>query len=129
MIELGATWAETPKQVAEASDAVITCLPSPAVSEAVLCGPGGVLEGLKPGGTWIEMSTLGREDIRALADKAKEKGVETLECPVTGGVHRAAHGDITVLVGGDTALFETHKPALAAMGGEIFHMGRSARLR
>ncbi len=123
LIELGATWAETPKQVAEASDAVITCLPSPAVSEAVLCGPGGVLEGLKPGGTWIEMSTLGREDIRALADKAKEKGVETLECPVTGGVHRAAHGDITVLVGGDTALFETHKPALAAMGGEIFHMG------
>jgi len=102
---------------------VITCLPSPAVSEAVLCGPDGILEGLKPGGTWIEMSTLGREEIRDLAERAKVKGIETLECPVTGGVHRAAHGDITVLVGGDTALFEAHKPALAAMGGEIFHMG------
>ena len=123
LIEMGATWAETPKQVAEASDAVITCLPSPAVSEAVLCGPDGILEGLKPGGTWIEMSTLGREEIRDLAERAKVKGIETLECPVTGGVHRAAHGDITVLVGGDTALFEAHKQALAAMGGEIFHMG------
>ncbi len=123
LIALGAAWADTPKAVAEKSDAVITCLPSPAVSEAVLCGPGGILDGLKPGGTWIEMSTLGREEIEALAGQARDKGIETLECPVTGGVHRAAHGDITVLVGGDAALFETHKPALQAMGGEIFHMG------
>lgn len=123
LIDAGATWADTPKGVAAASDAVITCLPSPAVTEKVLFGENGIVEGLAQGGTWIEMSTLSREDIQSFASRAAEYGIETLEAPVTGGVHRAAHGDITVLVGGDTALFETHRPAFEAMGGEIFHMG------
>jgi 3-hydroxyisobutyrate dehydrogenase len=119
----GARWAASPKAVAGASDAVITCLPSPAVSEKVLCGPDGILAGLRSGGAWIEMSTLGRDEILYLASKAAEKGIATLEAPVTGGVHRAAAGEITVLAGGDKALFEAHRPALEAMGGEIFHMG------
>ena len=119
----GAQWADSPKAVAERSDAVITCLPSPAISEQVLAGGDGILAGLRPGGSWIEMSTLGRDEILRLAAKAAEKGVDTLEAPVTGGVHRAAAGEITVLAGGDPALFEMHRPALAAMGGEIFHMG------
>src|SRR5215470_13860422 len=119
----GAHWADSPKAVAERSDAVITCLPSPAVSEQVLTASDGILAGLRPGGAWIEMSTLGRDEILRLAAKAAEKGVATLEAPVTGGVHRAAAGEITVLAGGDRALFDTHRPALAAMGGEIFHVG------
>jgi len=119
----GAHWADSPKAVAERSDAVITCLPSPTVSEQVLTGSDGILAGLHAGGTWIEMSTLGRDEILRLAAKAAEKGISTLESPVTGGVHRAAAGEITVLAGGDKALFETHRPALEAMGGEIFHMG------
>ena len=119
----GAHWADSPKAVAEGSDAVLTCLPSPAISEQVLTGSDGILAGLRPGGAWIEMSTLGRDEILRLAAKAAEKGIATLEAPVTGGVHRAAAGEITVLAGGDKALFETHRPALAAMGGEIFHMG------
>jgi 3-hydroxyisobutyrate dehydrogenase len=119
----GAHWADSPKAVAKRSDAVITCLPSPAISEQVLAGSDGILAGLRGGGTWIEMSTLGRDEILRLAAKAAEKGVATLESPVTGGVHRAAAGEITVLAGGDNELFETHRPALAAMGGEIFHMG------
>jgi 3-hydroxyisobutyrate dehydrogenase len=123
LLARGAVWADSPKAVASASDAVITCLPSPAVSETVLCGPDGILAGLRSGGAWIEMSTLGRDEILRLAAKAAEKGVATLEAPVTGGVHRAAAGEITVLAGGDSALFEAHRPALAAMGGEIFHMG------
>jgi 3-hydroxyisobutyrate dehydrogenase len=123
LLARGARWADSPKAVAAESDAVITCLPSPAVSEKVLCGPNGILDGLKRGGTWIEMSTLGRDEILRLAAKAAEKGVATLESPVTGGVHRAAAGEITVLAGGEMALFEAHRPALEAMGGEIFHMG------
>ncbi len=119
----GAQWGDSPKAVAERSDAIITCLPSPAISEQVLAGSDGILAGLRPGGTWIEMSTLGRDEILRLAAKAAEKGIATLESPVTGGVHRAAAGEITVLAGGDKELFETHRPALAAMGGEIFHMG------
>jgi 3-hydroxyisobutyrate dehydrogenase len=123
LLARGAQWADSPKAVAGASDAVITCLPSPTVSEKVLCGPDGILAGLRSGGAWIEMSTLGRDEILRLAGKAAEKGVATLEAPVTGGVHRAAAGEITVLAGGDKALFEAHRPALEAMGGEIFHMG------
>ena len=119
----GAYWADSPRAVAERSDAVITCLPSPAISEQVLTGSDGILAGLRSGGAWIEMSTLGRDEILRLASKAAEKGIATLEAPVTGGVHRAAAGEITVLAGGDRALFEAHQPALAAMGGEIFHMG------
>ena len=123
LLARGAQWADSPKAVASASDAVITCLPSPTVSEKVLCGRDGILAGFRSGGVWIEMSTLGRDEILRLAAKAAEKGIATLEAPVTGGVHRAAAGEITVLAGGDKALFETHRPALEAMGGEIFHMG------
>lgn len=123
LIAGGAVWADSPKALAARCDAVITCLPSPAVSEAVLTGTDGILAGLAEGGTWIEMSTLGRDEIRRLAALAEAKGIATLESPVTGGVHKAAEGEITVLAGGDKALFERHKPALQAMGGQIFHMG------
>lgn len=69
------------------------------------------------------MSTLGREDIQRLAGIAANHGVRTLESPVTGGVHLAAQGQITVLAGGDKDLFEMHRPALEAMGGQLFYMG------
>jgi 3-hydroxyisobutyrate dehydrogenase len=81
------------------------------------------LPALAPGTAWIEMSTLGRDDILRLAGLAAEHGVDTLECPVTGGVHLARSGQITVLAGGDAALFAAHRPALEAMGGRLFHMG------
>ncbi|HET6161858.1 MAG TPA: NAD(P)-dependent oxidoreductase [Dongiaceae bacterium] len=121
LIAKGASWAETPSALAANCDAVITCLPSPAVSEAVLTE---LLPGLRKGSTWIEMSTLGRDEILRLAKLAEVHGVGVLECPVTGGVHCAAEGEITVLVGGDSSLFKIHRPALQAMGGEIFHMGQ-----
>ena len=123
LLAAGAAWAESPRSLAIASDAVMTCLPSPKISKAVLSGPEGILAGLWRGGTWIEMSTLGRDDILALAALAKEAGIETLEAPVTGGVHLAAAGKITVLVGGDVAAFAIHRPAFEAMGEKIFHMG------
>jgi 3-hydroxyisobutyrate dehydrogenase len=123
LLALGAHWADCPRLAAQHSDAVITCLPSPAASEAVLTGPDGIVAGFGAGGTWIEVSTLGRDEILRLSGIAADHGVETLEAPVTGGVHRAAEGDITVLVGGPAALFEDHRPAFEAMGGEIFHIG------
>ena len=116
----GAKWADTPADLTGSVDAIITCLPSPAVSEAVLAQ---ILSAAKPGQTWIEMSTLGREEILRLAALAAEKGVRTLELPVTGGVHLAARGEITMLVGGDDDLFALHEPAIKAMGNKVFHMG------
>ena len=123
LLAAGARWARSPAELASLCDAVVTCLPSPAVSARVLDGPAGILEGARAGLTWIEMSTNDRDAIRALSQKAAGKGVTTLECPVTGGVHLAATGDITVIVGGEAALFERHRPALAAMGRRLFHVG------
>lgn len=118
--EMGAKVAATAADVAAQSDHVFTCLPSPAVSEAVLAQ---MLTAMKPGATWIENSTLGREDVLRLAGLARTGGVRMLEAPVTGGVHLAARGEITVLVGGDADLYELHRAALQAIGKRIFHMG------
>jgi 3-hydroxyisobutyrate dehydrogenase len=123
LVEAGAVWAASAKEVAAASDSVFTCLPSPAAVEAVVTGPSGVLAGLRPGGTWIDMSTNDRNALKRLAALAAERGIQCLEAPVTGGVHKAASGEITVLAGGDVAVFEAHRAALAAMGGKVFHMG------
>ena len=120
LIALGATWADSPAEVAAAADHVITCLPSPTVSEKVLRQ---FLPHMKKGSSWIEMSTVSRDDIHRLAAIAAEFGVRAMELPVTGGVHLAAQGKITMLAGGDADLFELHKPALQAMGDKIFHMG------
>ena len=119
-IAAGATWAESPQELAAQVDHVFTCLPSPAVSEKVLTQ---ILQTLKPGSTWLENSTNGRDEMIRLAKMAEAKGVKTLECPVTGGVHLAARGEITVLVGGESELFEFHRKALQSVGKKIFHMG------
>lgn len=119
-IKAGAKWAATPKELAERVDHVFTCLPSPVVSEKVLVQ---LLEGLKPGATWIENSTNGRDEIIRLSEMAKGKNIRTLEAPVTGGVHLAARGEITVLAAGDKDLFDLHYKALESIGNRIFHMG------
>ena len=123
LIERGAKWAQSPKDLAARVDAVITCLPSPAASATVLTADDGVLNGLRAGGTWIEMSTTDQHEIERICGLAAARGIATLEAPVTGGVHRAAAGEITVLVGGERAVFDTHRAALEAMGGSIFYMG------
>jgi 3-hydroxyisobutyrate dehydrogenase-like beta-hydroxyacid dehydrogenase len=123
LVALGAIAASTPAEAASRAGNAVTCLPSPKVSEAVLAGPGGLLEGLPPNGTWIEMSTNGRDEIVRLASLAAVHGIRTLECPVTGGVHLAAEGRITALVGGEAALLEEHRAAIEAMCSSVFHMG------
>jgi 3-hydroxyisobutyrate dehydrogenase len=123
LIEAGAEWAGYPRALAEKVDAVMTCLPSPAVSERVLTGLEGVLAGLKPGSTWIEMGTDDSDSIQRLAAVAAEKGVFALEAPVTGGVHKAAAGQVAVIVGGEPSVFEHHRKALEAMGRPLFHVG------
>ena len=120
----GATWSDDVAGTCRDADVVITVLPSPAVSRKVVEGPGGVFENLKSGGTWIEMSTTDMEDLLRLADVAATKGLTVLECPVTGGVHLANSGEITVLVGGEQSTFDRVQDVLATMGGEIIYMGK-----
>ena len=123
LLAAGARWADSPAEVGKATDTVFTCLPSSKAVSAVVSADNGVLAGLAAGGTWIDMSTNDREETIRLAALAAAKGVAALEAPVTGGVHKAAAGDITVLVGGDQKVYEAHLPMLQAMGGEIIHMG------
>jgi 3-hydroxyisobutyrate dehydrogenase len=116
----GATFATSVEGVAAAADHVITCLPSPAVSEKVLRH---ILPHMQPGASWVEMSTLGRDEVLRLAAVAAEAGVRMMELPVTGGVHLAHQGKITMLAGGDADLFDLHHGAMQAMGDKIFHIG------
>ena len=119
-IKAGAIWAASPAELASQVDHVFTCLPSPAVSQKVLAQ---LVKGMRKGASWVENSTLGRDDVLALAAVASDYGIRMLEAPVTGGVHLAARGEITVLAGGDQDLFELHKPAFEAIGNRLFHMG------
>jgi 3-hydroxyisobutyrate dehydrogenase len=123
LIAGGATFAESPAAVAAMCDVVFTCLPSPRAIDAVVAGTGGLLAGFTAGATWIDNSTNDRGETQRLAALCAERGVSTLECPVTGGVHKAAAGDITVLVGGDVAVFHQHEHLLAAIGNPVLHMG------
>jgi 3-hydroxyisobutyrate dehydrogenase len=123
VVALGARWASSPRDVASNTDAVITCLPSPAQSAEVLDGAEGVLAGLVSGGTWIEMSTSDPQEVQRMAKIAAGKGIHTLEVPVTGGIHRAAVGEMTAFVGGERSVYESHLPALQGMCGRILYMG------
>ena len=120
LVAAGARLASSAEDVAASVDHVITCLPSPRVSETVLRN---ILPHMKAGASWVEMSTLGREEVLAFAAIAAEAGHEMMELPVTGGVHLAAQGKITILAGGSKALFDLHHGAMAAMGDRIFYMG------
>jgi 3-hydroxyisobutyrate dehydrogenase len=116
----GATRADSAESVAAQADHVITCLPSPGVSERVLRA---ILPRMRKNASWVEMSTLGRDEVMRLSAVAAEHGIRMMELPVTGGVHLAAQGKITMLAGGDRDLFDLHHPAMQAMGDRIFHMG------
>jgi 3-hydroxyisobutyrate dehydrogenase-like beta-hydroxyacid dehydrogenase len=120
LLAAGAQWGESIPELAKIVDGVITCLPSPKATAAVMQQ---ALPVMRRGSTWIEMSTNDFAEVQALAADAQARGIDTLACPVTGGVHRAEAGDITVLVGGATEVFAKHEPALRAMGGRIIHLG------
>jgi 3-hydroxyisobutyrate dehydrogenase len=123
LLAAGAAWGASPAEVARAADGVITCLPSPAAVDAVVAGAHGVLAGLRPGGCWIDMSTTDPAEVRRLGALAESRGIGCLEAPVIGGVHKAASGEITVLVGGDRALYEAHPSVFEAMGSPVIYMG------
>ena len=123
LLEAGASWSESPHELARRSDTVLTCLPSPAAVATVVEGTGGILDGLRQGGTWIDTSTSDQQLTVRLAALAEARGLSVLEAPVTGGVHLAASGEITVIVGGEPEVFEKHFEVLSAMGRRVFHVG------
>lgn len=123
LLERGAEWADTPRELAASADVVVTCLPSPAASAEVMEAEDGVLAGLGPGTVWLEMSTTDEAEARRLAGKVSAKGGLPLDSPVSGGCHRAATGNISIFAGGGRDAFERALPALKAMGRRILHTG------
>ena len=96
-IDAGASWADSPKTMAEKCDIVITCLPSPAASAAVMAFDDGILAGLSDGKIWAEMSTTDEAEVTRLGALVKERSADPIDCPVSGGCHRAATGNIAIL--------------------------------
>jgi 3-hydroxyisobutyrate dehydrogenase len=86
-------------------------------------GEQGVLAGLRPGCTWIDMSTTSEKEIQRLGAITADKSTAVLEAPVTGGMALAKEGGITILVGGEKEVFEAQLPVLQVIGGKILHMG------
>lgn len=125
VVEAGARPADSPRAVAEASDVVITMVTSSPDVEQVVLGPGGVLEGAKPGLTLVDMSTIAPSVAGKVAEAARRQGVDMLDAPVSGGSQGAEAGTLSIMAGGDAAVFERCKPIFEAMGRRenIFHVG------
>ncbi len=116
----GAKAAENPAQLMQACDAVITCLPSPAASDAVMTE---MLPEVRAGKIWMEMSTTDEAEVKRLGAKVIEAGGTAVDCPVSGGCHRADTGNIAIFAGCDRATFESILPLLTKMGRRILHTG------
>lgn len=122
-LDAGAAWGESPRAMAEACDVIITCLPSPAASAAVMEADDGILVGLGPGKIWAEMSTTDEVEVTRLGEMVASAGAAAVDCPVSGGCHRAATGNIAILAGCDRPVFERMLPILTVLGRRVLHAG------
>ena len=122
-LDKGAAWAETPRDLAQSCDMVITCLPSPAACSAVMEAEDGVIKGLSAGKIWAEMSTTDTAEVQRIAALVRATGAEPIDCPVSGGCHRAATGNISILAGCSRGTFEKALPVLQTLGRRILHTG------
>lgn len=121
--EQGASEESSSTQLARNCDALITCLPSPAASAEVMEGEDGALAGLGAGKLWMEMSTTDADETRRLGAKVEALGSAPIDCPVSGGCHRAATGNIAIFAGCERAAFDRALPILQIMGRRILRTG------
>jgi len=123
LIEEGMRWAETPGEAAQGAEVVFSILTDAAAVEAVLAGPDGILAGLAPGGVFVDMSTIHPDQSRALADRVAETGSAMLDAPVSGSMATLAEGQLSIMVGGDRAVFERIRPLLLEIGPKVTYIG------
>lgn len=123
LLDAGMAWAESPRAVAEAADVVFSMVTNTAALEAVTDGSEGVLAGLGPGKTYVDMSTVSPAFSRALAEKARARGARMLDAPVSGSVETLEQGRLTFMVGGDRSDFEAVEPILLDIGPKATFVG------
>ncbi|PWK16000.1 NAD(P)-dependent oxidoreductase [Tumebacillus permanentifrigoris] len=126
-VEQGAKVANSPQELAEQVDTVITMVADGATLEEVLYGESGVIHGVRAGQTVIDMSTVGPEPVRFAAEAFLQRGVKFLEAPVSGSVGPAKEGTLVILVGGEEQAYEQHKPVFDVLGKASFHFGESGQ--
>ena len=122
-LDKGAKWASSPRELAENAELIITCLASPSIVSNVMESEDGVLAGLSKGKMWLEMSTTDEAEVKRLGARVEAKGATPMDSPVSGGCHRAATGNIAILVGSTREAFERALPVLTVMGRHILHVG------
>lgn len=122
-ISAGAAWADTPRAVAEQSEVIFSCLPSLEAVESVALGPEGILEGIRRGSAFLEMSTSTLELVKRIHAAFAERGAHMLDAPISGGARGAASKRLAIWVGGDKAVFERCEPILRAMADHPDHIG------
>jgi 3-hydroxyisobutyrate dehydrogenase len=122
-IDAGCVWADSPKAVGAASDVVFTSLPGPPEVEAVAMGPNGLIEGMRPGTAWFDMSTNSPTVMRRLNAEFAAKGIDVMDSPVSGGPAGANSGKLAIWVGGNRETFDSHKEVLDAMGDAAAYIG------
>ena len=123
LLDKGAKWGNSPKEMADNCDIIITCLPSPAISAAVMEAEDGILAGMREGMIWAEMSTTDESEVKRLGAMVQAGGGHAVDCPVSGGCHRAATGNIAIFAGCERAVFDEMLPYLTKMGRRVLHTG------
>jgi 3-hydroxyisobutyrate dehydrogenase len=132
LVQRGATSAASPREMTESVDLIITCLPAPAASAAVVEHADGLLASLRAGQIWLEMSTTDDAEVLRLGALIEARGGLVMDCPVSGGCHRAATGNIAIFAGGRRETFERVLPVLMTLGRRILHtgpLGSASRLK
>jgi len=125
LLEMGAAWAPSPADLARASEVILTVLPDTPDVEAVLFGPEGVWEGIRPGSIVIDMSTIAPEAAIAFAQRLAERGCAMLDAPISGGESGAIAGTLVIMVGGPEEAFHRCQPIFRALGRTIVYTGPS----
>ena len=119
-ISRGAIDGQNPQNIMQTCDVIITCLPSPSASNEVMQQ---MLEFITPKKVWMEMSTTDEAEVKRLGALVKEKGGSAVDCPVSGGCHRADTGNISIFAGCERETFEYILPLLTKMGRRVLHTG------
>jgi 3-hydroxyisobutyrate dehydrogenase len=125
LINRGAKWADTPRQLAEISDAVITIVGYPKDVEEIYLRENGILHHLKSDSLAIDMTTSSPKLAERIFEVGKDKGISTLDAPVSGGDIGAKEARLSIMVGGDEESFETAKPLLDLLGSNVVYQGKS----
>jgi 3-hydroxyisobutyrate dehydrogenase-like beta-hydroxyacid dehydrogenase len=123
LIDAGMVWADSPCQVAETADITFSMVTNTRAVEAVTQGPDGILAGLKPGKIYVDMSTMSPSYSKELARQVAEKGAAMLDAPVSGSVSTLESGKLSIMVGGERAVFEQVEPVLLDIGRKATHVG------